>query len=101
MNYVFVNPEKERFAREAIKSKGVPRGYRGDPRDGSVNVAHCALYHKSIEEDPKMSDEDRVIYIYRGLGGNLEEYPSADKAKERADKLKAIRVKQARKDAAL
>jgi len=100
MNYVFVNPEKERFAREAVKSKGVPHGYRGDP-DGSVNVAHCALYHRSVEEDPKMSDEDRVIYIYRGLGGNLEEYKSADEAGERAAKLKDIRVKQARKDAAL
>ena len=101
--YVFTNPEKERMAREAVELKGIPSVVYGNLRDqdGAVRVAHCALYHKALEQNPKLSGEELVMYIYRGLGGKLEEFKTPEEAGTRAEKLKSLRIKQAKKDAAL
>lgn len=102
MNYVFTNPEKESMAREAVALKGEPSSVYGQAdKDGVVRVAHCALYHKALAENPKLSGEELVIHIYRGLGGRLEEFTTPEEAETRATKLKGIRIKQAKKDAAL
>lgn len=99
--YVFVNYEKERMAREAVKNKGDigEKGFRVDPRDGSVNVAHITLYHKLKAKNPELDGEELVKEIYCGLGGLLEEYHDEDKAISRSERLREIRTKQAKRDA--
>ena len=99
-NYVFTNSEKERIAREVVKEKGTVRGYRADS-DGIVRIAQVTLYNKALKENPKITDEELILYVYKGLGGMLEEYETEEKAQERANKLKTIRIKQAKKDADL
>mgnify|MGYP001573321287 CR=1 FL=1 len=98
-HYVFTNTEKEALAKEAIAKKGQPKGFRADP-DGKVRVANCELYNKAITENPKISEEELLLYIYKGLGGRLEEYDTVEKAVDRKTKLQNLRVKQVRKDAA-
>src|SRR3990167_11114965 len=101
--YVFTNPAKEGLAREAVKAKGVPSITWNIHRDsdGVARVAHCALYQKALEENPKLSGEDLVVYIYRGLGGRLEEFKTSEEASGRAESLKNIRIKLVKKDASL
>lgn len=100
MNYVLTNPEKERMAKEVVAKKGNVGG-KPNPHNGFVGVAQVNLYNRALEENPKMSEEDLVLYVYRGLGGRVEEYSSPESAKERAEKLQKIRVRQNKRDAAL
>lgn len=99
--YVFTNPEKERTAREVVAKKGKVSGGRPDPRTGEIQLAQSTLYERAISEDPKMSDDDLVLYVYRGLGGRVEEFEAQSDADTRADSLKKIRVKQTQKDKSL
>jgi len=90
-NYVFTNPEKERLAREAISNKGIPKGKRDV--DASL-VAECNLYNRALSENPKISEDDLFVYIYKGLGGRVEEYATKKEAVERVETLQKL-VKKA------
>ena len=94
--YVFTNAEKERMAKEAIATKGRPSGYRGDPRSGEVQLAQCTLYFRALDENPKISEEDLLMYIYKGLGGRVEEYATEPEATLRVENLKGLKKKASR-----
>ena len=97
MNYVLTNPEKERLAREVVKNNGVPHGAKADS-DNVVRVAQATLYDRAKQENPKIDEEELVLYIYRGLGGRVEEYDSKKEADERANGLRVLRANLAKKD---
>lgn len=98
--YVFTNPEKEGVAREIVQKKGLVLGGRPDPRTGEIALAQSVLYQRAKTQNPNMDDEELVLYIYKGLGGRVEEFHTKEEAEMRGTALKEIRVKQTRQDVA-
>lgn len=86
-NYVFVNEDKHGRALGVVKRNGRPEKSQDDP----ALVSECVLYTRAKTENPKITDEELVLYIYTGLAGKLEKYASTNEATERVENLKRVR----------
>ena len=69
-NLVFYNDDKLARATKAVKEKG----------GSNPAIAENTLYHRAVNEVKDLSEDDLVVYIYKGLGGKVDELPSVKAA---------------------